>query len=74
MKVRHLPGDQRPVVAGPPCSVAPVFRAIDVRAMIVPLKLVVVSGVAELPTCQETLQAGAPLMSAVLMVAVMTTA
>ena len=35
-----------------PCSVAPVLSAIEVRAMIVPLKLVDVSRVAELPTCQ----------------------
>ena len=35
-----------------PWSVAPLFSAIEVRAMIVPLKLVVVSRVAELPTCQ----------------------
>lgn len=35
-----------------PWSVAPFFSAIEVRAMIVPLKLVVVPKVAELPICQ----------------------
>ncbi len=35
-----------------PWSVTPLFSAMEVRAKIVPLKLVVVSSVAELPTCQ----------------------
>src|SRR5512141_2498680 len=35
-----------------PSSVTPLLSAIEVRARIVPLKLVVVSRVAELPTCQ----------------------
>ena len=42
---------------------APVFSVIDVRARIVPLKLVVVPSVAELPTFQKTLHAEAPLTS-----------
>jgi hypothetical protein len=33
------------------------------KAMMVPAKVVVVSSVAELPTCQKTLQACAPLVS-----------
>ena|SRR5580692_3414058 len=40
-----------------PLIVAPVFNVIDVVAMIVPAKLVVVPRVAELPTCQNTLHA-----------------
>ena len=43
-----------------PVMVALVSRVIDVVAMIVPAKLVVVPSVAELPTCQNTLQAWAP--------------
>ncbi len=35
-----------------PSSVTPFLSAIEVRARIVPLKLVLVSSVAELPTCQ----------------------
>ena len=39
-----------------PFSVAPVFRVIDWFARMVPLKADVVPRVAELPTCQNTLQ------------------
>ena len=46
-----------------PFTVAPVFSVMDVRARIVPWKLVVVPSVAELPTCQKTLHAEAPLTS-----------
>ncbi len=46
-----------------PSTVAPVFAVIDARARIVPSKLVVVPSVAELPTCQKTLHAEAPLTS-----------
>ena len=35
-----------------PCSVAPVSSVMDVRARMVPWKLVVLASVAELPTCQ----------------------
>ena len=45
-----------------PMMVAPVLRVISVRARIVPWKLVEVPSVAELPICQKTLQARAPLM------------
>ena len=40
-----------------PSAIAPVCMAIDVNAMTVPKKEVVVPSVAELPTCQNTLQA-----------------
>ncbi len=40
-----------------PWMVAPVVAVIEVCAMIVPTKLVAVPRVAELPTCQNTLQA-----------------
>jgi hypothetical protein len=43
-----------------PSTVAPVSRVAEVRARIVPEKLVVVPSVAELPTCQKTLHACAP--------------
>ena len=46
-----------------PCTSAPVCTAIDVNAMIVPLNEDVVPSVAELPTCQNTWQAWAPLMT-----------
>lgn len=36
------------------------MRVIDVSANMVPAKLLVVPSVAELPTCQNTLQAWAP--------------
>jgi hypothetical protein len=40
---------------------------IEVRARMLPLKKDVVARVAELPTCQKTLQAWAPLMSLTLL-------
>lgn len=40
-----------------PCRVALVLSPIDVRAIIVPMKLELVPSVAELVTCQNTLQA-----------------
>jgi hypothetical protein len=43
-----------------PWTVAPVSNVIEVVAMIVPAKFVVVPRVAELPTCQKTLHACAP--------------
>jgi hypothetical protein len=43
-----------------PLTVAPVFKVIDVRAIIEPAKSLVVPSVAELPTCQNTWQACAP--------------
>ena len=46
-----------------PSTEAPEFSPIDVRARIVPLKIVVVPSVAELPTCQKTLHGWAPLSS-----------
>jgi len=46
-----------------PLIVAPVSSVIDVVAIIVPAKFVVVPRVAELPTCQNTLQACAPFSS-----------
>ncbi len=45
-----------------PSTVAPLSRVADVKAMIVPTKVVVVPSVAELPTCQNTLHAWAPLI------------
>jgi hypothetical protein len=45
-----------------PCTTVPVVTEIDVNAMIVPLNDEFVPRVAELPTCQKTLQAWAPLM------------
>ncbi len=51
-----------------PFTVAPVFRVIEVVARIVPAKSVVVPRVAELPTCQNTLQACAPFSSATVLV------
>nr|WP_254550049.1 hypothetical protein [Catellatospora tritici] len=47
-----------------PLTVAPLFNEIVVRAMMVPTNVVLVSRVAELPICQNTLQACAPLISA----------
>ena len=44
-----------------PSTVAPVVTVIDVRARMDPRKLEAVPSVAELPTCQKTLQAWAPL-------------
>jgi len=43
-------------------TVAPVSNDADVNAMMVPTKVVVVPRVAELPTCQNTLQGCAPSM------------
>lgn len=45
-----------------PSTSAPVVRVMDVKARIFPLKLEFVPSVAELPTCQKTLQAWAPFM------------
>lgn len=45
---------------------AAVLRVIEVRAKMLPLKVVFVPKVAELPICQKTLQACAPLMSSTL--------
>jgi len=39
-----------------PSTVAPVVAAIDVRARMFPLNVELVPSVAELPTCQKTLQ------------------
>lgn len=47
-----------------PSIVALLVTAMEVSAMMVPLKDVFVPRVAELPTCQKTLHAWAPLMSA----------
>jgi hypothetical protein len=47
-----------------PFTVAPEVIVIDVRAMIVPARVEPVASVAELVTCQKTLQGLAPLMSA----------
>jgi hypothetical protein len=46
-----------------PWTVAPVMRVMLVSAKTFPTKLVVVPSVAELPTCQKTLQGLAPLIS-----------
>lgn len=45
-----------------PSTFAPVVRVADVKAKIFPLKVEFVPSVAELPTCQKTLQAWAPFM------------
>jgi hypothetical protein len=50
-----------------PSIVAPVFAVMDVRARMLPRKVEFVPNVAELPTCQNTLQAWAPLISATLL-------
>ena len=42
-----------------PCSEAPVCSVIDARAMMSPTKKLFVPRVAELPTCQKTLEAWA---------------
>jgi hypothetical protein len=47
-----------------PSTVAVVFSVIDVKARMFPLKVVFVPRVAELPTCQKTLHASAPLIRA----------
>ena len=46
-----------------PCTVASVSSVAEVRAMMVPTKVLDVFSVAELLTCQNTLQACAPLVS-----------
>ena len=43
-----------------PATLVPVSTVIDVRARMLPTNLFVVPSVAELPTCQNTLQAWAP--------------
>ena len=45
-----------------PSTLAPVVNVIDVKAKMFPTKIEPVPIVAELPTCQKTLQAWAPLM------------
>jgi hypothetical protein len=45
-----------------PWMVSPVCTVIDVRARMLPAKVEFVPSVAELPTCQKTLQAWAPLV------------
>jgi hypothetical protein len=50
-----------------PAMVSPVVTEIDVRARTVPMKEEWVPRVAELPTCQNTLQAWAPLMRRMLL-------
>jgi hypothetical protein len=47
-----------------PSTSTPVFAVIEVSAMTVPTNVVPVPRVAELPTCQNTLHASAPLISA----------
>jgi hypothetical protein len=47
-----------------PFTVVPVCTEIEVNAMMVPTKVVLVPRVAELPTCQNTLHGEAPLMRA----------
>jgi hypothetical protein len=46
-----------------PAMLALSLRVMEARAMMVPTKVVVVSRVAELPTCQNTFHAWAPLIS-----------
>ena len=46
-----------------PLTLAPVLRVADVRARTVPTNCVPVPSVAELPTCQKTLQGEAPFVS-----------
>ena len=63
-----LPRVTAPVCARTqPSTLAPVSRVADVSARIVPEKLVVVPRVAELPTCQNTLQACAPFSKSTLL-------
>ena len=45
-----------------PSTTTPLFTEIEVSARMLPLKAVRVPSVAELPTCQKTLHAWAPLM------------
>ena len=46
-----------------PFTLAPLFTEIDVSARMLPWNAVLVPSVAELPTCQKTLHAWAPLTS-----------
>ena len=50
-----------------PRMTAPVLAVIDVRARIDPMNLEATPSVAELPTCQNTLHAAAPLISSMLL-------
>jgi hypothetical protein len=50
-----------------PVTSAPVVSVIDAKARMLPLKSEFVPSVAELPTCQKTLQAWAPLMKLTLL-------
>ena len=51
-----------------PSTFVPVVRVADVKARIFPLKIEFVPSVAELPTCQKTLQAWAEFMRTTLLV------
>src|SRR6476660_2502036 len=55
-----------------PSTDAPVVAVIDASAIIVPLKLVPVPRVAELPTCQKTFEARAPLARTTLLLVAVT--
>lgn len=55
-----------------PWTVAPVFSVAEVCARIVPMKLVVLSRVADDPTCQYTLHALPPLMNLTLLLGAVT--
>jgi hypothetical protein len=55
-----------------PATVVSVVTVIDVNAMIVPVKVEAVPNVAELPTCQKTLQACASLMTLTLLAVAVT--
>ena len=50
-----------------PTTFAPVVRVADVKAKIFPLNVEFVPSVAELPTCQKTLQAWAPFVRTTLL-------
>jgi hypothetical protein len=50
-----------------PWTTVPVVTVTEVKAMIVPMKLECVPKVAELPTCQNTLQAWTPLIRLILL-------
>src|SRR4051812_38606355 len=69
-----VPGAQRPALmvslisvtlplraSARPCTVTALFIEIEVRAVMLPTKSELVPSVAELPTCQKTLQGWAPL-------------
>jgi hypothetical protein len=49
----------------PPLTATPLFRLIDVKANILPLKIVEAPSVAEEPTWKKTLHAWAPLVSTI---------